>query len=188
MSVCGREKCALKRKPYPPGIHGKAFRKGGSEYGLQLKEKQKIKFLYGLRERQFKNYVAAASSQRKMPTGDAVLLALETRLDNTVFRSGFASTRRGARQMVGHGHILLNGRRVNIPSYKVKIGDEIRLHQRSIGSGLAKNLPTLLKKYNPPEWISLDKQTLSAKILFYPSTAELMKFYNINAIVEYYSR
>src|SRR3989344_7894770 len=129
VSVCGRQKCALTRKPYPPGINGKKFRRGGSEFGLQLREKQKIRLTYGLREKQFKNLVLSAFKQKSIGTPEAVVLSLESRLDNVVYRLGLATTRGASRQMVGHGHIMVNGRRVTIPSYNVKIGDTVTIRQ-----------------------------------------------------------
>lgn len=188
VSVCGREKCALKRKPYPPGEHGKSFRRGGSEYGIQLKEKQKVKFLYGLRERQFKNYVSSAVSQHKIPAGDQLVLSLESRLDNIVYRLGFAPTRASARQMVNHGHIWVSGRRVNSPSFQLKVGDIVEIRAGSRQKGIFANLDFTMKKYNPPEWIDFNKSEFKGKIIARPSTHELVKSYNINAIVEYYSR
>lgn len=188
MSVCGREKCAFKRKPYPPGVHGRAHRRASSEYGSQLKEKQKIKFLYGLRERQFKNYVLSAVFQKGMPIGEAVVSFLETRLDNVVYRLGFAPTRAASRQLVNHGHILVNGKRANIPSLRLRIGDEISIASGSAQKTPFANLNMILKKFSPPEWIELDKTVLKAKVTAHPPVSDLMKNYNINAIVEYYSR
>lgn len=187
-SVCGKEKCALKRKPYPPGIHGKSYRRGLSEYGTQLREKQKVKFLYGLRERQLKNYVASAISQHKIPTGEALVSSLELRLDNAVYRLGFAPTRASARQIVNHGHIFVNGKRVTIPSFSLKVGSEIQIRPASLGKALFANISLTLKKYNPPEWLLLDKINFKGKIAVQPATAELIKAYNVSAIVEYYSR
>jgi len=199
VSVCGREKCALKRKPYPPGIHGnsgagkggKGGRRrgaGSSEYGIQLREKQKVKFLYGLRERQFSNYVLKAVKQHKISTGEAIVLSLEKRLDNAVFRAGFAPSRSAARQMVSHGHISVNNRRASVPSFGLKVGDAIGITQKSRSGKLFTDLELKIKKYNPPEWLELDKQAFSAKIVSQPSAQELIKAYNISAIVEYYSR
>src|SRR3989344_6161784 len=157
MSVCGKANCAFKRKPYPPGIHGKTKkRRGLSEFGTQLQEKQKLKLSYGLRERQFKNYLLSAIKQKAVNTADAVFYYLESRIDNLVFRMGLASTRAFARQLVSHGHILLNGKRVTIPSYRVKIGDEVTIREGSKSKGVFKDLNSLLKKYEPPAWISLD--------------------------------
>ena len=195
MSVCGREKCAYKRKPYPPGVHGKVFRRAGSEFGTQLMEKQKVKFLYGLRERQFRNYITDALKQKTMTTGDAVLNNLETRLDNVVYRIGFAPTRAAARQLVNHGHIfvkrngLSNFGRVNIPSYTLKIGDELRIRPESLKKGPFGNLEISIKKHTPPVWLELDREAYLGKILAYPTSVEdISKGYNISAIVEFYSR
>ncbi|HEY4521700.1 MAG TPA: 30S ribosomal protein S4 [Candidatus Paceibacterota bacterium] len=188
MSVCGRGKCALKRKPYPPGIHGKAKRRGLSEFGTQLQEKQKLKLSYGLRERQFKNYLLSAIKQKTMNTADAVLYYLESRIDNFVFRAGFASTRAFARQLVSHGHILLNGKRVTIPSYRVKIGDEVSIREGSKSKNVFKDLNSSLKKYEAPVWISLDKEKITGRVAGLPQTEDLKSIYNINTIVEFYSR
>ncbi|QQG42305.1 MAG: 30S ribosomal protein S4 [Candidatus Giovannonibacteria bacterium] len=188
MSVCGREKCAFKRKPYPPGIHGKSFRRGLSEFGTQLKSKQRVKFLYGLREQQFKNYVLSAVSQHAIPAGEAIVRSLESRLDNVVYRLGFAPTRAGAKQVVNHGHILVNGKRINIPSCRIKIGDEVKIRPGSVGKGAFLNLPVTIKKYAPPEWLEIDKDAFSGKIISAPLADDLIRSYNLNSIVEYYSR
>lgn len=195
MSVCGREKCAFKRKPYPPGVHGKSFRRQGSEFGTQLMEKQKVKFLYGLRERQFRNYIMDALKQKSMTTSDAVLSNLETRLDNVVYRLGFAPTRAAARQLVNHGHILVkrkslsNFLRVTIPSYKLRVGDELRIRPESVKKGPFGNLEISIKKHTPPVWLELDREGFSGKILASPTSGDdISKGYNISAIVEFYSR
>lgn len=191
VSVCGREKCALKRKPYPPGIHGKAFRRGLSEFGQQLREKQKVRILYGLRERQFKNLVTSALRQKTMGAPEAVLLSLEMRLDNIVHRIGFSKTRAAARQLVNHGHVVVNNRRVTIPSYRVKMGDSIAIRSQSAGKGVFVNLDITLKKQIFPSWISFDIPARVATITAYPpadALGELGKGFNVNAIVEYYSR
>lgn len=188
MSVCGRLNCAFKRKPYPPGIHGKSKRRGLSEFGTQLLEKQKLKLSYGLRERQFKNYIFSAIKQKAVNTSDAVLYFLESRLDNLVFRAGFASTRSGARQIVNHGHILVNGKRVTIPSFRVKIGDEVSIREGSRQKGIFKDLPSVLKKHEAQPWISVDAQKAVCKVLGLPDNDNLKSMYNINAIVEFYSR
>lgn len=188
MSICGREKCALKRKPYPPGVHGKSFRRGLSEFGQQLREKQKVKFLYGLRETQFRNYIDKAAAQRAIPSGEAIIRNLEMRLDNVVYRLGLAPTRAGARQMVNHGHILVNEKRVNIPSYKVKVGDAVAIRQGSLQKGVFMNLAMAVKKYAPPLWLELDKTNYAGKIISYPPADDLIRSYNLSSIVEYYSR
>lgn len=186
MSVCGKEKCSYKRKPYPPGVHGKSFRRGLSEFGTQLMYKQRVKLLYGLRERQFQNYVVEAINQSAVPTSEAIVAKLEMRLDNVIYRLGFAKTRAAARQIVGHGHIAVNGLRVNIPSYQVKIGDEVKIMQA--GKALFGDLGVSLKKYAAPPWLELNKADFSAKVAAKPPTDDLIRSYNLSSIVEYYSR
>jgi small subunit ribosomal protein S4 len=191
VSVCGREKCAIKRKPYPPGIHGRAFRRNVSEFGAQLREKQKARLLYGLREKQFKNIVLAALKQKKVRTPEAILNALEARLDNVVYRLGFASTRAAARQLVGHGHIAVNGRRVSIPSYSVSVGDEVSVKKESSQKGAFKDFDALIKNRISPSWLVVDPQKKSGRFVAHPSMEALDEFgksFNINSVVEYYSR
>lgn len=188
MSVCGRINCAFKRKPYPPGVHGKSKRRGLSEFGMQLQEKQRLKFNYGIRERQFKNYVFSAIKQKKINTAEALLYFLEMRLDNAVFKIGFAPTRSGSRQLVNHGHILVNGEKITIPSHGLKVGDEVSIREGSKGKGVFKDLSSALKKYEAPVWIFLDKDKFSGKIIGFPENENLRNTFNINAIVEYYSR
>lgn len=191
MSVCGREKCAFKRKPYPPGIHGRAGRKrrGLSEFGSQLREKQRLKFSYGLRERQFSNYIRSAIKQKAMNTADAVFHFLESRLDNVVYRMGFAETRSAARQLVSHGHILVNGKKVTIPSQRIYAGDEIAIRPQSSQKGLFKDLDIKIKKHEAPAWLFLDRENKSAKVVALPGGSDdLFATFNINPTVEYYSR
>lgn len=191
VSVCGREKCAIKRKPYPPGIHGRSFRRNVSEFGSQLREKQKARLLYGLREKQFKNIVLAALKQKKTRTPEAILNTLEARLDNVVYRLGFAATRAAARQLVGHGHITVNGRRVSIPSYAVSVGDEVAIRKESSQKGAFKDFDALIKKSTTPSWLAIDPAKKSGRFVSHPSMDALDEFgkiFNINAIVEYYSR
>ncbi len=191
-SVCGREKCAFKKKPYPPGVHGRSRRRGGrggnSEYGAQLREKQKLKFMYGLRETQFKNYVREA--ERSGETGVKLMQILESRLDNTVFRLGFASSRIMARQFVSHGHIMVNGRRVSIPSFRARKNDVISIRPQSAPKGMFRDLEIYLKKYQTPPWLSLDKEKREGKVLGSADSADPMLGHDINlgAIVEFYSR
>lgn len=188
MSVCGKEKCAYNRKPYPPGVHAKAFRRGRSEFGTQLMHKQRLKFLYGLRERQFQNYVLDAISQSAAPSSEAVVSKLEMRLDNVVYRLGFAKTRAAARQIVGHGHITVNGRGVNIPSYQVKAGDEIKIKQGASKKKLFADLGISLKKYSAPPWLELNKADFSGMVAAKPPAEDFIRSYNLSSIVEYYSR
>ena len=147
-----------------------------------------MKFLYGLRETQFRNYIDKAVAQRAIPSGEAIIRNLEMRLDNIIYRLGFAPTRAGARQMVNHGHILVNEKRVNIPSYKLKMGDAVVIRPGSLQKGVFMNLAMTIKKYAPPEWLELDKTSYAGKVIAYPSTDALIRSYNLSSIVEYYSR
>lgn len=179
---CFTPKCPVTRKPYAPGFFGKKrgkhAKRGISEYGAQLREKQDMKFSYGLRERQFQNYIKKANSKTSLTAGRqvvsdpaAILMELlESRLDNAVFRLGFAESRTVARQMVLHGHIKVNSRKVNIPSYGLKIGDKISIRPESVNKGVFKDIDVKLKKYNPPSWIKLDKEKKEGEILGPPAT------------------
>jgi len=153
-----------------------------SEYGQQLEEKQSLKETYGLRERQFRRYF----DKGKNP--ESIMRLLETRLDNVVYRCGFASTRAAARQLVGHGHIQVNGRNVNLPSFGVKINDTVSIHPSSINIVPFKDMSITLKKYNPPDWISLDKDTVKSKIVANPKVEETFITASIRPIIELYSR
>ncbi len=183
---CYSQKCAMIRRPYAPGIHGKARRRF-SEYGQQLSEKQKVKRAYGISEKQFSNYFKEVLSQR----GDKEILLvqkLERRLDNLVFRLGWAASRKNARQIVNHGHILINGRKLDIPSYQVKENDVIKLKPASEKSPLFQDLKTKLKKQQVPGWVSLDKQKLEASVKSYPGIDDFDKVGELNRIIEFYSR
>ncbi len=185
---CFSAKCAMVKRPNPPGIHGGAKRRGGaSEYGRQLAEKQRIKRMYGIRERQFKNYVKAGVAS-KGDTRENLMQKLEARLDNVVFRLGWAKSRALARQLVNHGHILINGKRVSIPSYLVKKDEIISLGPRIKKSNLMKDLAELLKKYQAPSWLSLDKEKMEAKVQSIPAADELGDLNKIGMVVEFYSR
>lgn len=193
-SVCEKQKCAFKRKPYPPGIHGRGrkVRRGGrptaSEYGTQLAEKQKVKFLYGLRERQFKNLVSQASLYKGKDTTKRIIELLESRLDNIVFRLGFAQSRASSRQLVNHGHIMIGSRSVTIPSYQVKIGENIHIRPKSQSSARFRDLDLYLKKYEPPSWLSLDKNKKEGRLVIAPKADEINIGVNLNVIIEFYSR
>jgi len=191
-SVCGREKCAFKRKPYAPGVHGRQGfgrrRRNVSEYGAQLKEKQKVKFLYGLRERQFKNIILKAIAAKSSETGRRIIELLETRLDNAVYRLGFASSRNAARQIVGHRHIKVDGRVVNIPSYHVKVGQTISIKPKSLSGGVFKDIDLKLKKHGAPSWLLLDKDKKEALVSKLPAPDEVDVGASLNSVVEFYSR
>src|SRR3989344_5380607 len=187
VSVCGRQKCAVTQKPYPPGMNGKKFRRGASEFGQQLREKQKIRLTYGLREKQFKNLVLSAFKQKSIGTPEAVVLSLESRLDNVVYRLGLATTRGASRQIVGHGHIMVNSRRVTIPSYRVSVNDSVGIRTQSTGRGIFTNLDFMVKKNILPSWLSWDHDKKTGRIVSYPTSDvlnELGKGFNISAVVE----
>lgn len=187
MSLCGREKCAYKRRPYAPGVHGPTGRGRPTDYGKQLREKQKAKRLYGLSERQFSNLFKAAS-RKKGDTGETMVRALEIRLDNAVFRAGFAKNRAAARQLVNHAHFDVNGRKVNIPSYSVKSGDVIRVRETKRNKGPWKNLTDAMKNYHPVSWLAVDPKEMAAKVTGLPAGEELKQPFDPKMIVEFYSR
>lgn len=191
-SVCGRLKCAFKRKPYPPGVHGRSKtsfrRRSSSEYGSQLKEKQKVKFLYGLRERQFANLVSRAISAKGAETSRRIVELLETRLDNIVYRLGFGSSRNSARQMVGHGHILVDGKKTDIPSRQIKIGQTISIRPQSLGRGIFRDIDLRLKKTQTPSWLSLDPDKREGSVISLPSAEETDTGANLSSVIEFYSR
>ncbi len=176
----------LARRNYRPGQHGQNPQRV-SEYGMQLREKQKAKVIYGLMERQFRKYYEIASKKVGV-TGDALLQLLESRLDNTVYRMGFAQTRPQARQLVSHGFFEINGEKVNIPSYQVKVGDEIKVRESKKKSGYINAVIPVLAKTNTVEWLALDAKNLSGKVLSKPTREQLDSSLNTQLIVEYYSR
>lgn len=176
-------KAALIRKPYRPGQHGKR-RKKTSEFGTQLREKQKIKFSYGLTERQLAKVFVEAFKKPGV-TSDEVLSILESRLDNVIYRLGFAPSRTSSKQIVGHGHITVNGRRVTIPSLRVRVGDKIGVREQSRNHGTLKDLTEKLKGFEAPAWLKLDATTLSAEVLAKP--ADVPQVFDINIVVDYYS-
>lgn len=179
---------ALARRPFPPGVHGPVNGYGRmTDYGKQLREKQKAKRLYGLAERQFSNLFEEVTKRRGNPE-EALVQFLERRLDNAVYRAGFVKTRAAARQAVGHAHFEVNGRKVNIPSYRVKPGDVIKLRANKQAKGLWKNISEQLSKKEVPSWISLQANELSAKITSVPSGPELRQPFDPKMIIEFYSR
>ena len=184
---CFSQKCAMVKRPYKPGVHGKARTRKLSEYGRQLAEKQKVRFMYGVSEKQFKNYVKAVSEQ-KGDKGELLLGKLENRLDNVVFRLGWVKSRIAARQLVNHGHILVNKRKVDIPSYQVKKGDQIGIKDKSKKSNLFKDLNIILKKYETASWLSLDKENIIGQVIGQPRIEDIGKIGEIGMIIEYYSR
>ena len=177
----------LERRPHGPGQHGNARRRGkDSEYKKQLTEKQKLRFMYGLTEKQLRNtYKRAAAKQEA--TGIALLKLLERRLDNVVYRAGFATTRAQARQMVSHGLLLMNGRRVTIPSIQVREGDVISVREKSKDSPLFAEVKTA-KDLEPARWIKISQKDLSIEIAALPTEDDLDKLIQTNLIIEFYSK
>jgi len=153
-----------------------------SEYGKQLAEKQELRGTYALRERQFRKYFQAGSNP------DSIFKLLEMRIDNAVYRAGFALSNKAARQMVSHGHIQLNGKNVDVPSIQVRINDIISIHQASLKKELFKDLVVKLKKYEPPAWIALDREKLTAKIMSVPAAEDPIVSSRIKPVIEFYSR
>jgi small subunit ribosomal protein S4 len=182
---CLTEKCAIERRSYPPGEHGRGRIKQ-SEYLLQLREKQKARRYYGLLEKQFRTYYEKAAKQRSGVTGDNLLRMLESRIDNVVYRLGFAASRAQARQLVRHGHFLVNGRRVNIPSYQVRPNDIISLKQGSPAEQVIRDATDLTASVAP--WLQADHDGLTGKILKWPERAEIDTPVQESLIVELYSK
>jgi len=183
---CYTEKCAVDRRPYPPGQHGQG-RSKTSEYGLQLREKQKAKRYYGVLESQFRGYFNMAS-KRKGKTGENLLAILETRLDNTVYRLGFAMSRAEARQLVLHGHFLVNGRKVNIPSFLVRPGMIISLKEKSRGLDKLKSVIEANSSRVPPKWLEYDANSMIAKVSTVPLREDIDIPIEEQLIVELYSK
>lgn len=181
---CYSSKCAIDRRGYAPGQHGQGRTKI-SEYGLQLREKQKAKRFYGLQETQFRNLFDKAARKSGI-TGENLLILLETRLDNVVFRLGFASSRKEARQLVNHGHFRVNGKKVNIPSYTVKPGDVIKVKEKSTNSPKFKEVKEM--SITVPSWVAVDVEKLEGKILSVPTRAEIDTPVAEHLIVELYSK
>jgi small subunit ribosomal protein S4 len=187
---CLSPKCAIERRGYAPGQHGKTsqFKRGRStDYLNQLREKQKARRIYGVLEAQFRRYYEIAQRSKGV-TGALLLSLLESRLDNVVFRLGLATSRAQARQLVAHGHIDVNGRRTKSPSYLSKAGDVITIHPASQTSPYFKNVQKEVAEYVPPKWLSLDPSQMSGKVHSRPNREEIDLSLNEQLIVEYYSR
>ncbi len=181
---CYTPKCAIERRAVPPGIHGQARRRKTSDYGLQLRAKQKARRTYGLLEKQFRNYFEAATREPGV-TGTNLLRHLEVRLDNVVYRLGMGTSRKQSRQLVTHGHFEVNGKKVNIPSYQVKPGDEVKVR------GDATPFEVVLeasKVRTVPSWLSFNDEQKSGKVLALPDRQEMEQGVEEHLIVEFYSR
>jgi small subunit ribosomal protein S4 len=177
----------LERKNYPPGMHGPKSRRKQTDYALGLIEKQKLRYYYGLQERQFHGIYQRALRQRGV-TGETMLQILETRLDNVVYHLGFSNTRAGARQMVTHGHVRVNGKKVSIPSYSLKVNDVIEVRDTSKSRQLATKALELSTSRPVPDWVSLSKDAFKGTVLRVPSREEIQPIANDQAVVEFYSR
>ncbi|MBU2101448.1 30S ribosomal protein S4 [Patescibacteria group bacterium] len=182
-------KAALIRKPYRPGPQGKKFRRKISEFGSQLQEKQKIKFSYGVTEKQLRNMfreVEKRTMHQDISAADEVIRTLESRLDNVIMRLGLTEGRSLARQMVSHGHFIVNGKRVKTPSYKVKVGDKISIRLQSQTMAYFDEVKDKVKKYEPPTWLKLDKSSLEGEVVGSPDVLDAL--FNVGLVVDYYSK
>jgi small subunit ribosomal protein S4 len=183
---CYTKKCSFERRPTPPGQHGVRRRKMG-DFGIQLREKQKVRRVYGVLERQFRNYFREATTHQGV-TGEALLQSLETRLDNVVFRLGFASSRAQARQLVSHGHFAVNGVPTNVPSYALKPGDRVEVRESRRGREAFKVVKESLRSHQAPDWLSLDAAKLSGAVASLPRRDQMPLDLSEQLVVEYYSR
>lgn len=183
---CLSDKCPFERRSYAPGQHGQGRMRRASEYGIHLREKQKLRRIYGVLERQFERYYENAARARGV-TGENLLIMLEARLDNIVYRLGWAPSRPAARQLVRHGHVMVNGRKVSIPSYSVKAGDEIAIREKS------RNLPGLRANAEAastlvPQWLEMNAETLTGRVIALPRRDQIDVNIQEHLIVEHYSR
>jgi small subunit ribosomal protein S4 len=184
---CYSDKCAFDRRSYPPGEHGERRGRKISDYGIQLREKQKIKRIYGLSEKQFHLFFERADRQRGI-TGANLLVALERRLDNVVYRLGFASSRTQARQLVQHSHFLVNGKKVNIPSLLVRVGDVVEVRERSRKIQLIQDSLDAVVRRGVPQWLDLEKDNLKGVIKSLPVREDLTMPMQEQLVVELYSK
>jgi small subunit ribosomal protein S4 len=184
---CYSAKCAIEKRPFVPGQHGQKRKQKTSEYGLQLREKQKTKRTYGVSEKQFRNSFKKGDRQDGI-TGANLLILLERRLDNVVFRLGLASSRKEARQLVNHDHFTINSKKANIPSMLVKAGDSIQVKEGSANSPKFDEIKAAAAYKTPPEWLEVDAENLSGKVLVLPNREQIDTVVSEQLIVELYSR
>lgn len=184
---CYTDKCAIERRNYPPGQHGQGRRRKVSEYAVQLREKQRLKRMYGLMESQFRKYFEMAEISRDI-TGEVLLTLLERRLDNMVYRMGMASSRSEARQLIRHRHFTVNGQRVDIPSFLVRVGDQIVVRERSREKDVFKRAIEISQRRGVPEWLELDGTAFAGKVKRFPARDELTMPINERLVVELYSK
>lgn len=187
---CFSVKCPINKKPYPPGAKGKRRTRALSEYGKQMREKQKIRNWYNLSEHQFRRYIHEALRKRKSNENSAEFLIqrLESRMDNVILKLGFASSHSHARQMVSHGHFAVNGKPVNIPSCEMKMGDKITVRKKSTGKNVFKELALNIKNHQAPSWLKLDKSKFEGEVVGSPNLEEVNPPAEISSIFEFYSR
>ncbi|MDL1955981.1 MAG: 30S ribosomal protein S4 [Candidatus Desulfofervidus auxilii] len=183
---CYTDKCALERRPYPPGQHGQ-MRIKKTDYGILLREKQKLKRIYGVLEKQFHRYFEEAV-RLKGVTGENLLMLLERRLDNVVYRMGFANSRRQARQLVRHGHVLVNDEKVDIPSYLVEVGDIIKIREKSKDIPFIKEALEAVARRGVPSWLEVDKERLEGRVKALPTRDEIAIPVQEQLIIEFYSK
>ena len=184
---CYSEKCSFERRGYAPGDHGQMHKKQRSDYGVQLREKQKLKRLYGLLEKQFRGYFEKADQQKGI-TGTNLLIFLERRLDNMIFRMGLSNSRVEARQLISHGHFLINGKPVNIPSYLLKAGDEVSVKEGSRKITRVLEAMETVARRGVPHWLELDKENFKASIKMLPVREDLTMPVQEQLVVELYSK
>ena len=184
---CYSEKCAFERRGYAPGDHGQAHKKQRSDYGVQLREKQKLKRLYGLLEKQFRGYFEKADQQKGI-TGTNLLIFLERRFDNMIFRMGLSNSRVEARQLISHGHFLINGKAVNIPSYLLKAGDEVSVKESSRKITRVLEAMETVARRGMPHWLELDKENFKASLKMLPVREDLTMPVQEQLVVELYSK
>ena len=184
---CYSDKCAMERRAYAPGEHGKSRRIKETDYGTQLREKQKARRMYGILERQFRNYFEKAARSKGV-TGEVLLQMLERRLDNAVYRMGFASNRAQARQLVRHGHFSVNSRAVDVPSYLLKVGDTVQVRERSKNLRVIQGALEARKGQSAPEWLEINGDALTGRVLNIPSRQAIATPISEQLIVELYSK
>lgn len=184
---CYSDKCSFERRAFAPGQHGQARFKKQSDYAVQLREKQKVKSMYGMLEGQFRHYFQKADLQKGI-TGENLLIMLERRLDNAVFRMGFASSRNQARQLIRHKHIVVNGKKVNVPSFQVSVGDNVEIKEKSRANTLINESLEAVDRRGVPSWIEVDKKMYKSTIKAMPNREELTMPIQEQLIVELYSK
>jgi len=177
----------LERRNYPPGMHGPKSRRKTTDYGLGLIEKQKLRYYYGLMERQFRGVYEKALKRRGV-TGEQMLQILETRLDNVVYHLGFANSRAASRQMVAHGHVRVNGRKVNIPSFALRVNDAVEVKNTTVSRQLATKNLEIATSRAVPDWLSMNKEEFKGVVMRIPTRVEINPIANEQAVVEFYSR